>query len=53
MTNSCGACKHFQKWNNDRFGGGLCELKDARTKTDSVQCKQFKRVKFHRSIPLP
>lgn len=51
MTKSCGACKYFQKWKKDKFGGGLCELKDARTKTDhGHKCEEFKRVKFHRTI---
>jgi cytochrome c2 len=54
MSKSCGACKHFQKWRRDKFGGGLCELKDLRTKTDrGHDCKEFKRIKLHRSLLLP
>ena len=53
MTNKnkdCGSCKHFQKWKHDKFGGGLCELKDARTTTDSGRnCLVFKRFKFDKN----
>jgi len=40
---SCGGCREFIKWKNDRYGGGLCELKDARTKSDNPACDKFKR----------
>ena len=54
MAQSCGGCKHFQKWKNDNFGGGICLAKDARTKSDYGHgCKKFKRIKFHRSLTLP
>ena len=50
-NHDCGSCLHFQKWKNDKFGGGLCDLLDARAKTDKGRnCDKFKRIKFHRNI---
>lgn len=51
MSHNCGACKFFIKLKNDRFGGGLCSFKDARTKTDAGHwCSSFKRVKFYKPL---
>jgi len=37
------------KWKNDRYGGGVCTLKDARTKTDfGRRCHEFKRIPYKR-----
>lgn len=45
----CGGCIHFIKWKFDRFGGGLCEIKDARTKTDhGRRCKEHTPPKYDR-----
>lgn len=50
MTRDCGSCKHFVKWKADQHGGGICLLKDVRTKTDHGRgCEEFKRKKFVRS----
>lgn len=55
-NHSCGSCKHFLKikhWRTRIGGSGLCELFDARTKPDNGHnCKDFKRIKFHRNISL-
>lgn len=46
----CGSCKHFQKLKS-KVSGGLCELKDWLTTTDGGhKCKEYKRVKFHKSV---
>lgn len=45
----CGKCCHFTKWKFDRFGGGLCEIKDARTKSDGGhKCTVFSAMKYDR-----
>ncbi len=45
----CGGCQHFQKWKNDKYGGGICFLKDARTKTDhGHKCKTWKSIPYVR-----
>jgi hypothetical protein len=47
----CGGCKHFQKWKNDKYGGGVCLLYDIRTKTDNGQeCKYFNAIPYNRKI---
>lgn len=53
MNKSCGACRFFIKWRNDKTGGGLCEKIDARTKTDlRSECKYFKRKRYLRKPKL-
>jgi hypothetical protein len=53
MGMDCGGCQHFLKWKNDRYGGGLCELKDARTKTDyGHRCKTWKAIPYHKNRRL-
>jgi hypothetical protein len=45
----CGSCKFFIKWKNDKLGGGLCEAKDQRTKSDcGHQCKEWKAIPYKR-----
>lgn len=46
MTNSCGSCKHFVK--GKRYS--LCDVLDVKTTTDGIECKLYKRIKFHRKI---
>lgn len=46
MTNSCGSCKNFVK--GGRYS--LCDLRDVRVKTDSAECKLYKRIKLHRKV---
>lgn len=56
---NCGNCRWFVKWKSDLIGGGLCEVKDRRTKTDrGRKCKEHKAMKYKRdskspSIPPP
>ncbi len=48
-TKNCGSCRNFTKWTNDKFGGGLCEFLDARTKTDhGHDCEDWKAKKYER-----
>jgi len=45
----CGGCQNFLKWKNDKYGGGLCEIKDARTKSDyGHKCKLWKGIPYNR-----
>lgn len=45
----CGGCQNFQKWKNDKYGGGICQLHDSRTKTDyGHKCKDFKAIPYDR-----
>ncbi len=45
----CGSCVSFTKLKADKFGGGLCERKDARTKSDhGHDCREFERPKHNR-----
>ena len=47
---NCGSCTFFGKWKNDSIGGGLCDLHDARTKTDyGRNCKDWKGIKYKRT----
>ena len=47
----CGNCEYFIKWTNDKYGGGLCDALDARTKSDcGHKCMHFKRRKYNRHI---
>lgn len=47
----CGKCRNFIKWKKDRFGGGLCEFFDARTKSDhGHKCPSFQYIKLHKNI---
>jgi len=49
MIKSCGGCTWFNKWTNDSIGGGLCDLKDARTKSDyGGNCKDWTGIKYKR-----
>ncbi len=46
---SCGGCQYFRKWKDDAIGGGLCELRDGRTKTDhGRKCEDHKRIPYKR-----
>ena len=48
-TKNCGNCCGFHKWRNDKFGGGLCETLDARTKSDhGHKCPHWKALKYQR-----
>lgn len=49
MSHSCGGCQFFIKWKFDRIGGGLCDAKDARTKTDhGHKCKWWRPIYYNR-----
>lgn len=49
----CGSCVYFFKWRNDKFGGGLCDFLDARTKTDhGSSCPHWKGKKYKRPRKL-
>ena len=51
---SCGNCRFFGKFKNDIIGGGLCDLLDCRTKTDSrPDCKYWKGIKYKRVTIVP
>ncbi len=46
-TKNCGSCAGFFKWKNN--GGGLCEVLDARTKSDNGHnCELWKAKKYER-----
>lgn len=46
---TCGGCQYFIKWKKDKFGGGLCDLLDARTKSDHGHgCKNWKAIPYKR-----
>lgn len=46
----CGSCRFFFKWPNDKYGGGLCDYLDARTKSDNGhKCMFHKRKKYVRN----
>jgi hypothetical protein len=48
-TKNCGSCINFFKLRNDKFGGGLCEALDARTKSDhGHNCKDWSAKKYIR-----
>ena len=48
-TKNCGNCVWFTKWRNDKFGGGLCETQDRRTKSDrGHKCPYWKALKYQR-----
>ncbi len=48
-TKNCGGCSGFVKWKNDKFGGGICEEFDARTKADGGHnCERWKAKKYER-----
>lgn len=52
-TKNCGSCNGFLKWKNDKFGGGLCETLDARTKSDhGHNCELWKAKKYERPKKL-
>ena len=45
----CGSCINFVKWTNDKWGGGLCECFDVRTKTDHGRgCESWKAIPYSR-----
>ena len=44
---NCGSCCNFMKWKNDKFGGGLCDFFDDRTKSDRGHgCDKWRGVKY-------
>jgi hypothetical protein len=44
---SCGSCINFIKWKADKYGGGLCEFLDARTRTGHKgNCKYWKAIPY-------
>ena len=49
VRKNCGSCAYFLKWKNDKFGGGLCDFFDARTKSDcGHKCDQWKGIKYNK-----
>jgi hypothetical protein len=45
----CGSCQDFIKFKNDQHSGGLCNLKDGRTNTDSGHtCEMWKGIPYNR-----
>ncbi len=52
-TKNCGSCYAFTKWRNDKFGGGLCEELDTRTKSDGGhKCEHWKAKKYERPTKI-
>jgi len=52
-TKNCGNCVSFGKWKNDKFGGGICEELDARTKSDhGHKCRLWKAMKYERPAKI-
>jgi hypothetical protein len=45
---SCGSCTFFIKLKNDKYGGGLCEFLDGRTKTSFKGCKYWNNIPYDR-----
>lgn len=48
---SCGSCRYFSKWKNDKIGGGLCDRYDMRTESDSIygrNCPGWRGIKYRR-----
>ena len=49
-SKNCGSCMYFFKWKNDKIGGGLCNLRDGRTKCDYGRgCMDWKGIKYKRN----
>lgn len=49
--NDCGSCQAFIKFKNDKYSGGICNVKDVRKNTDSGhKCKFLKGIPYSRKI---